>query len=156
MNTKNNFKSSFVTFLFLIACLFVFMSVSSAQSQSDSNKVRDFTYDNSNSTWTISFNSVPITIEQTSENEELLSTYKTLLDHTKKEVVLFQVAFATILLALLFLSFIYILKPNWLTAPVTLGVIAIIFIAAFIIYSSWHQIFNAFNDLRYYYMLIRS
>lgn len=146
-----NFKSSIVTSLFIIACLFVFISASSAQSRTESNKLRDFTYDYSNSTWTISFNGVPITIEQSSENEDLLNTFKTLLDSTKKEVVLFQVAFATILLAHLLLSFLYILKPNWLTAPVTLGAIGIIFIAAFIIYSSWGQIYNAFNDLRYYY-----
>lgn len=146
-----NFKSSFFIAVFTIVCIFTFMSPSSAQSQEDSNKLRDFTYDYSSSSWTISYNGVPITIEQTPENNNLFITYKTLLDSTKKEVVLIQIAFATIVLAPLLLSFLYIWKRNWLTAPLILGLIAIIFISAFSIYSSWNNIYYAFNDLRYYY-----
>lgn len=150
-----NFKYAILSLLFIL-CFVIFPVISSAQSNTGSNKLRDFTYDFSISNWTVSYNGMKSTIEQTSENEFLLSSYKTLLDHTKKEVLLFQVAFATILAAHLLLSFFYMFKPNWLTAPVILGVTAIIFISAFAIYNKWYNIYYAFNDLRFYYFSLIS
>ncbi|MEO4052093.1 hypothetical protein [Solibacillus sp. CAU 1738] len=143
--------SSILTLIFFIAVFLVLTPTTIAQAQAGAKNVRDFSYNYTNSTWTISYNGVPVTIEQKTENTSLLQSYKLLLDRTKKDVLIFQSACASLLLTHLILSFLFIFKFSWLTTPVVLVGIAIIFISANTIYSNLESIYSAFNNLRFYY-----